>query len=115
MTPSDPTSDLPPGIGPEAAGPSSGAGRHEPHHAGNGALLRRLARVNPTVAFLVALAVLLAGLFLPGVVGALLLALIAAGLAALTFTTWPVQSPVTRTVRLVLLTLLVVAATAKAL
>ena len=78
-------------------------------------LLHRLARVNPTVAFLVALAVLLAGLFLPGIVGGLLLAAIAAGLAALTFTTWPVQSPITRAVRLVLLGLLVAAAVAKVL
>ncbi|MEU4564858.1 DUF6703 family protein [Actinoplanes sp. NPDC023936] len=78
-------------------------------------LLRRLARVNPTVAFAVGLAVLLAGLFLPGIVGALLLAVLAAGLGALTFTTWPVQSPITRAVRVVLLTLLVVAAVSKAL
>ncbi|MBB2941986.1 hypothetical protein FB565_001690 [Actinoplanes lutulentus] len=78
-------------------------------------LLRRIARVNPTVAFAVALAVLLAGLFLPGIVGALLLAVIAAGLGALTFTTWPVQTPITRTVRLVLLVLLVVGAVSKAL
>ncbi|MEU4694954.1 DUF6703 family protein [Actinoplanes sp. NPDC023714] len=76
-------------------------------------LLRRIARVNPTVAFLVALVVLLAGLFLPGIVGALLLAVIAIGLGALTFTTWPVQSPITRTVRLVLLALLVAAVAAK--
>ena len=77
--------------------------------------LRRLARVNPTTAFLVALALLLGGLFLPGIVGALLLAAIATGLAALTFTTWPVQSPLTRTVRLVLLALLIAGAVAKAL
>ena len=78
-------------------------------------LLQRLARVNPTAAFAGALAVLLAGLFLPGIVGALLLFVLAAGLATLTFTTWPVQTPITRTVRLVLLTILVAAAVAKAL
>ncbi|MFI1988358.1 DUF6703 family protein [Actinoplanes sp. NPDC020271] len=77
--------------------------------------LRRLARVKPTIAFIVALVLLLAGLFLPGVVGALLLAGLAAGMAALTFTTWPVQSPITRLVRVVLLTLLVVAVVSKAL
>ncbi|WIM97774.1 hypothetical protein ACTOB_001325 [Actinoplanes oblitus] len=77
--------------------------------------LRRLARVNPTTAFLTALVLLLAGLFLPGVVGALLLGLLAAGLATLTFTTWPVQSPVTRLVRAVLLTLLTVAVVSKAM
>ena len=77
--------------------------------------LRRLTRVNPTTAFLVALVAFLGGLFAPGIVGALLLAAIAAGLAALTFTTWPVQSPPTRAVRVVLLTLLVAGAVAKAL
>ncbi|GIF07444.1 DUF6703 family protein [Actinoplanes siamensis] len=77
--------------------------------------LRRLARINPTTAFVVALVLLLAGLFLPGVVGALLLGVLAAGLAALTFTTWPVQAPITRLVRVVLLTLLVVAVVGKAL
>ncbi|MEU8659970.1 DUF6703 family protein [Actinoplanes philippinensis] len=77
--------------------------------------LHRLARVNPTAAFAGTLAVLLAGLFLPGIVGAMLLGLLAAGLAGLTATTWPVQAPVTRVVRVVLLTLLVVAAVSKAL
>ncbi|GLW32934.1 DUF6703 family protein [Actinoplanes regularis] len=77
--------------------------------------LRRLAGVRPATAFLVALVLLLAGLFLPGVVGGLLLALLAAGLGTLTFTTWPVQSPITRLVRVVLLTLLVVAAVSKTL
>ncbi|GAA4585290.1 membrane protein implicated in regulation of membrane protease activity [Actinoplanes octamycinicus] len=77
--------------------------------------LRRLAKVNPTTAFITALALLLAGLFLPGVIGALLLGLLAAGLAALTFTTWPVQSPITRLVRVILLTLLIVAVVSKAM
>lgn len=75
----------------------------------------RLARVNPTAAFAGTLALLLAGLFLPGIVGGLLLGLLAAGLAGLTATTWPVQTPATRVVRVVLLTLLVVAAVSKAL
>ena len=48
-------------------------------------------------------------------VAALLLGVLAAGLGALTFTTWPVQSPPTRVIRVVLLTLLVVAAVSKAL
>jgi hypothetical protein len=78
-------------------------------------ILHRLARVNPTAAFAGTLALLLAGLFLPGIVGALLLGLLAAGLATLTFTTWPVQTPITRVVRVVLLTLLVVAAVSKTL
>jgi hypothetical protein len=76
-------------------------------------LMRRLARVNPTTAFVLALVVMLAGLFLPGVIGAALLFLLAAGLAALTFTTWPVQKPATRVVRVVLLVLLIAAVAAK--
>ena len=76
-------------------------------------LMRRLARMNPTTAFVVALAVMLAGLFLPGIIGGALLLLLAAALAALTFTTWPVQVPATRVVRVVLLALLLAAVVAK--
>ncbi|GAA3345260.1 hypothetical protein GCM10020358_51660 [Amorphoplanes nipponensis] len=78
-------------------------------------LLRRLARVNPTTAFVVALAVLLAGLFLPGIIGAALLFLLGAALVALTFTTWPVQSPSVRAVRVIMLALLFAAVVAKAI
>ena len=78
-------------------------------------LLRRLARVNPTRAFVAALALMLAGLFLPGIVGAALLFLLGAGLAALTFTTWPVQSPSTRALRVLMLVLLLAAVVAKAI
>jgi hypothetical protein len=78
-------------------------------------LLRRLARVSPTVAFLVALVVLVAGFFLPGIVGAALLFLLGAALTALTFTTWPVQTRSTRAVRVVLLTLLFAVVVAKLL
>lgn len=78
-------------------------------------LLRRLARVSPTTAFIAALAVMLAGLFLPGIIGAALLFLLGAGLATLTFTTWPVQTPSTRAVRVLLLVLLFAAVIAKAL
>lgn len=76
-------------------------------------LLRRLARINPTTAFLFSLGVLLAGLFLPGIIGAALLFLLFAAMAALTFTTWPVQRASTRVVRLVLLALLLGAVVAK--
>ncbi len=76
-------------------------------------LLARLARINPTTAFVVALALLLAGLLLPGILGAALLFLLGAALAALTFTTWPVQSPSTRAVRVVLLALLLAAMVVK--
>ena len=78
-------------------------------------LLHRLARVRPLPAFIVALALLLAGLFLPGIVGAAPLVLLGAALVALTWTTWPVQSPATRAIRVVLLVALFVAAAAKVL
>ena len=77
-------------------------------------ILARLARINPTTAFVVALVMLLAGLFLPGIVGAALLSLLSAALAAMTFTTWPVQKASTRTVRICLLVLLLAAIIAKA-
>jgi hypothetical protein len=77
-------------------------------------LFRRLARVSPTTAFIVALVVLLAGFFAPGIIGAGLLFVLGVALAALTFTTWPVQTPVTRAVRVILLVLLFAAALAKA-
>jgi uncharacterized protein DUF6703 len=78
-------------------------------------LLHRLARVNPTRAFLVTLVILLAGLFLPGIVGAALLFVLGAALVALTATTWPVQKPATRAVRVAMLVLLFAAVVAKAM
>ncbi|MFB9235947.1 DUF6703 family protein [Plantactinospora siamensis] len=66
--------------------------------------LARLARVNPTSVFLAALALVLAGLFAPGAVGGVLLLALAVGLGALLVTTWPVQPPNTRLLRLALLT-----------
>ena len=77
-------------------------------------LLARLARIKPTAAFVGALALMLAGFFLPGIVGAALLLLLGAALAALTYTTWPVQSSSTRAVRIVLLLLLLAVILAKA-
>ena len=77
-------------------------------------VLRRLSRVSPTAAFLVALVVLLAGFFLPGIIGAALLFVLAAAMAALTFTTWPVQRTSTRVVRVALLVLLLAVVVAKA-
>ena len=76
-------------------------------------LLTRLARINPTTAFLAVLALLVAGFFLPGIVGAAVLLLLGAALAALTHTTWPVQSQSTRAVRIVLLLLLLAMIIAK--
>lgn len=75
--------------------------------------LFRLARVNPTTAFLATLVLVLVALFAPGIIGGGLLLLLAAGLAALMATTWPVQRPQTRAVRLLMLTLLVAVALAK--
>jgi hypothetical protein len=69
-------------------------------------LLHRLARVNPTRAFLGALVIMLAGLFLPGIVGAAVLFLLGAILVALTVTTWPIQPPPTRIIRIVMLIVL---------
>jgi prepilin signal peptidase PulO-like enzyme (type II secretory pathway) len=77
-------------------------------------VLRRLARVSPTAAFLGALVLLLAGFFLPGIVGAALLFVLCAALAALTFITWPVQRTSTRVIRMVLLALLLAVVVAKA-
>ena len=77
-------------------------------------LLHRLARVHPTTAFIAALAVLLLGLFLPGIIGAALLFVLGLGLVALTRTTWPVQSASTRAIRVVLLAVLFAAVAAKA-
>lgn len=75
--------------------------------------LSRLARVNPTTAFLATLVLVLVALFAPGIIGGGLLLLLAAGLAALMARTWPVQRPQTRAVRLLMLTLLVAVALAK--
>ena len=86
-----------------------------PQHDPGGGLLHRLARINPTVAFLIALVVLLAGFFAPGIIGGALLFALGAGLATLTVTTWPVQTPSTRVIRLVLLTVLFAVAVAKVL
>ena len=78
-------------------------------------LAERLARVNPTRAFLGALVLVLAGFFLPGIIGGLVLLVLAAGLIALTRATWAVQAPQTRVVRLVLLTVLIAIALFKIL
>jgi hypothetical protein len=78
-------------------------------------LLRRLARVNATRAFLGALVLMVAGLFLPGIVGAAVLLLLGVGLVALTVTTWPVQPPPTRVIRIVLLVVLFTVVALKAL
>ena len=80
-----------------------------------GASAARLARLNPTVVFLVALAVMLAALFAPGVAGAVLLLAIAGALAALMTRSWPTQNPGMRVARMVVIALLVAGAVAKLL
>ncbi|MBY8875202.1 hypothetical protein K7640_25550 [Micromonospora sp. PLK6-60] len=69
-------------------------------------LLARLARVNPTTVFLATLALVLVAFFAPGPVGGVLLLALAAALLWLLATTWAVQAPQTRMLRLVMLTLL---------
>lgn len=76
-------------------------------------LHHRLARVSPTAAFLGALVVVLAGLYLPGAVGGAVLAVLAVALAWLTASTWSVQAPQTRAVRVLMLAVLVAVASLK--
>jgi predicted membrane metal-binding protein len=75
----------------------------------------RLARTNPTTVFLVTLVLVLVAFFTPGMVGGLLTLLLASALAALLVTTWSVQTPQTRAIRLLALTLLVTAGLVKLL
>jgi hypothetical protein len=78
-------------------------------------LLTALARLNRTKVLLGTLAVALAGLFLPGTWGALILYAVVAALAALLAQTWPVTPPPLRIFRLVVLAALAVLATSKIL
>lgn len=78
-------------------------------------VMTRLARANPTGVFLAALVLVLVALFAPGIIGGALLLALALALGALLVTTWPVQAPQTRVVRLVMLSLLVAAALVKIL
>ena len=66
-------------------------------------LLRRLARMNRTAAFVAALAVGVAGFFLPGVWGALVLFAATVGLGYLLSRTWAVTPPPLRVARLVII------------
>jgi hypothetical protein len=76
-------------------------------------LLRRLARMNRTAVFVAALAVGLAGFFLPGVWGGLLLYAIVFALAWLHARTWTVTPPPLRVVRVLIIVLLTAVATFK--
>ena len=75
----------------------------------------RLARANPTTVFLITLVLVLVAFFTPGALGGLFTLLLAAAVAALMVTTWSVQTPQTRVIRLVALTLLVTAGVVKLL
>ena len=76
-------------------------------------LLRRLARTNRTAAFLAALAVGLAGFFLPGFWGGLILFGVVGALAFILRQTWTVTPPPLRVVRLLIIAALVIVATTK--
>jgi hypothetical protein len=75
----------------------------------------RLARINPTAAFLGALVVVLVGLFAPGGIGGVVLLALAAGMIYLLARTWPVTTPQTRSIRVIMLGLLLLAALFKIL
>jgi hypothetical protein len=76
-------------------------------------LLARLNRLNPTGVFLGALLLLLGLLFVPGVIGAALVLMLATALGVLLAVTWSHHPPQARALRLATLALLVVVAVAK--
>jgi hypothetical protein len=78
-------------------------------------ILHRLARVNRTVAFLGALVIGLAGFFLPGIWGALVLYGVVFALAWLHARTFIVTPPPLRVARVIIICVLTVIATLKAL
>lgn len=75
--------------------------------------LTRLSQANRTVVFLAMACLVLAGLLLPGAVGAVALLALVAGLAGLLRPTWRHIPPALRAVRVVLLGGLVAAALVK--
>ncbi|SDZ25699.1 hypothetical protein SAMN05444365_10883 [Micromonospora pattaloongensis] len=77
--------------------------------------LSRFGRVNPTAAFLGTLALVLAGLFAPGIIGGALLLVLAGAVAALLVATWSAHPPRARLPRVLVLTVLVTAALVKIL
>jgi hypothetical protein len=78
-------------------------------------LPRRLARVRPLPAFIVALVLVLAGFLLPGIVGAAVLVALVGGLVYLSSLTWRVQPPSTRLLRVAVLAGLLAVAVGKVL
>ncbi|GEM_PF-5246199 len=77
------------------------------------ALLARLNRLNKTAVFLGGALVVFAALAIPGLIGAVALLLLAAGLIWLLSLTWRFHSPRTLILRMVVLTLLLTLAVAK--
>jgi hypothetical protein len=78
-------------------------------------VLERLARMDRTKVFLATLAVALVGLFLPGLVGAIILYAVVGALAWLLTVTWAVIGVPLRVFRLVTLAVLAAVATTKIL
>jgi hypothetical protein len=78
-------------------------------------MLSRLAQLNRTKVLLVTLVIALAGLFLPGLWGALVLYAVVGALAYLLSLTWPVTPPALRGFRLLVLAALAAIATTKLL
>jgi hypothetical protein len=76
-------------------------------------LLNTLARMNRTKVFLATLVVGLIGLFLPGLLGGLVLLVVIVTMAALMRLTWPHTPPGPRVLRLLILGLLAAFALAK--
>ncbi len=87
----------------------------QPRRAGTpeSGMLPKLARMNPTKVFLGALVVALLGMFLPGWFGALLLLAVVVALGGLLGRTWTVTPGRVRALRVTILALLVLIATAK--
>ncbi len=76
-------------------------------------VLLALRRIGPLRGFLLALGLVLVGLFAPGWFGALVLLALVAALAALLSLTWPVTPPAHRAGRLAVLAVLVIVIIAK--
>jgi hypothetical protein len=72
-----------------------------------------MARLNPTTVFLVSVALVLAGLLLPGALGAVAVLVLAAASAALLAVTWRQLDPQARALRLAVLALLAAFGVAK--
>jgi hypothetical protein len=73
----------------------------------------RLGRMNRTTLFLIAAVYVFLGFLIPGVVGAVMLLALAAGLIWLMLRTWPTHNVQTRLARMAILTLLIVVAILK--